>query len=154
MEHVPDIEASFREMARVVAPGGMIYCIAAPLWCSRSGPHWGSVFDDIPWPHLRFPKERTIEEGLKRGLSRHQVEYFLGNHCNKRRPEEYLAAASLPGLSAIRNEIAIEVCDGPPEIEAELHALGYTQQDLYGLTHTYMASKPLDAENGDRFGAG
>jgi ubiquinone/menaquinone biosynthesis C-methylase UbiE len=32
MEHVPDIQRAFSEMARVLAFGGFIYSVASPLW--------------------------------------------------------------------------------------------------------------------------
>ena len=47
MEHVRDIESAFKEMARVTAPGGYIYCLAAPLWNSPLGHHKGIFFSDV-----------------------------------------------------------------------------------------------------------
>jgi SAM-dependent methyltransferase len=48
MEHVPDIEAAFREFVRVTQPGGIIYSLAAPLWNSRFGRHKGGIFASFP----------------------------------------------------------------------------------------------------------
>src|SRR5262245_9155994 len=60
MEHVPNIERAFKEMVRGCRKGGAVYCVAAPLWHSRGGPHWGSAFDDFPWIHLRLPREEIF----------------------------------------------------------------------------------------------
>jgi SAM-dependent methyltransferase len=60
MEHIPNIEAAFSEIWRVTKPGGMIYCVAAPLWNSYEGHHQYGLFADYPWIHLRLSKNDLI----------------------------------------------------------------------------------------------
>lgn len=57
MEHIPNIEAAFSEIWRVTKPGGLIYCVAAPLWNSYEGHHQYGLFADYPWIHLRLSKD-------------------------------------------------------------------------------------------------
>jgi SAM-dependent methyltransferase len=140
LEHVPDIDAAYAEMARVLAPDGLIYCVAAPLWCSRYGPHWPASFDNAPWPHLRFDTETIVELGVRAGIPEINMLYFLGNHCNKKRAGDYLAAGDATGLSIIRNDIEHEQ-ECFPDVARDLFCLGYKHQDLYGGTHVYIAQK-------------
>ena len=57
MEHVHNVEAAYREMVRLVRPGGTIYALAAPLWNSSKGHHLECLYP-FPWIHLRrAPKQ-------------------------------------------------------------------------------------------------
>lgn len=116
LEHVPNIRDAFREMARITAPKGVIYSAAAPLWCTRSGPHWGSAFDHDPWPHLRMGAEDVVALGAQAradGLSSEfydadQLRGFMTDPLlfNRRRAHEYLdACVALNSIEILRSEI-------------------------------------------------
>jgi ubiquinone/menaquinone biosynthesis C-methylase UbiE len=70
MEHFARPEAAFREMTRVLRPGGMIYLFFTP-WHSPLGSH---LYDYIrtPWCHLLF-SERLLREMLRLILERRGV---------------------------------------------------------------------------------
>lgn len=151
MEHVPDVAAAYGEMARVLRPGAVVYCVAAPLWCSREGPHWGNYFDSFPWIHLRRNKSQILEYARKQRIidpqtmvSDDQVEYWLDpGNINQRRARDYVnACASIESLDLVRNEIDFE---NPGAVDRaavrECVALGYDAFDLFGLTHTLIARK-------------
>jgi SAM-dependent methyltransferase len=154
LEHVPDIVPAFREMARVAAPGGYIYSAAAPLWYCRSGPHWVNAFDREPWPHLRLSVDEIVALGRRYigdgSTDHYHTEAVLRQHLedpdhmfNRRRPQEYVdACAALEKVEILRNDIELEADrDAHPAIRAELTARGYTEQDLFGLTHMFIARK-------------
>jgi SAM-dependent methyltransferase len=154
LEHVPDIFAAFAEMARVAKPGGFIYNAAAPLWCCRSGPHWGDAFNNEPWPHLRFTVDKVIELGraqLEQGsdnpvYAEQTLREFLVDPTgmfNRRRAHEYLDACSrLRDVAIIRNDIEVEKqIDFDPEIVETLQEKGYSTLDLFGMTHMFIAKK-------------
>ncbi len=153
LEHVPDIRAAFQEMARVAAPGGVIYSAAAPLWCSRSGPHWGDAFDHDPWPHLRLDAEGVLalaEQARAEGREHpyHEpvrLREFMTDPMlfNRRRADEYLdAIAILDRIDILVNRIEVEKQDGfDPGMVRALIDQGYSALDLFGLTHIVTARK-------------
>ena len=149
MEHVPDIERAFSEMARVTAPGGFIYCLAAPLWNSRFGHHKSDIFPDAPWIHLRMSKAEILQYARERGIeppggADHHVSYMLnGAFFNKVPARHYVGiCASLPGMTAIRNSLDLESPEVlPAEIEDELGRRGYDRNELLAVAHTYVARK-------------
>jgi SAM-dependent methyltransferase len=152
LEHVPDITAAFREMARVCVRGGLIYSAAAPLWNSRQGPHWGSLFDEMPWIHLRRSVEEVRAYNRAQGEanpavarpSAAQVAYWLDDRFfNKRWARDYLAAGwSVPNVEIIRNDLECEPDEVlPAEVAAELAAKGYSRRELLALTHILIARR-------------
>lgn len=144
LEHVPDIAAAFAEMARVAAPGGVVYSAAAPLWCCRSGPHWGTAFDHEPWAHLRMAPQAVAAPARSAAEGAHALELLtepgLFNH---RRAHEYLdACAGLDGIEILRNDIEAERQAGyDPAVLRYLVRGGYTAFDLFGMTHLFIARK-------------
>jgi SAM-dependent methyltransferase len=143
LEHVPSIEAAFAEMRRVSRAGALIYAASAPLWNARSGPHWGDAFRDYPWIHLRTDVGGVLAYNAHhRIFSDAQVEYYLRSpHFNRRWAKEYLAAgASVSHVAIIRNDIELEdERDVAPGVVEELMAKGYDEQELFGLTHIFIA---------------
>jgi SAM-dependent methyltransferase len=153
LEHVPDIRRAFAEMGRVAAPGGFIYSAAAPLWCARSGPHWGNAFDHVPWPHLRMTVEDVVALGQKARKAGSTNLYYsadlIRQHLtdpllfNRRRAHEYVdAGLAVEGIRIIRNDIEFEA-QTPVESEVvqALFERDYTTFDLFGLTHMFVAAK-------------
>ena len=154
LEHVHDINAAFAEMARVTALNGYIYSNAAPLWCTRQGPHWGSAYDSEPWPHLRYSVDELIDLGRRLSATGRdqdqyyyradQIQYSLDpTPFNQRRANEYLNACSvIEGIKIIRNDIEMESQEGyDPAIVQGLLAKGYDVSDLFGLAHVFVAQK-------------
>ena len=150
MEHISDIKSAFSEMVRVSRPGGLIYSIAAPLWNSRQGPHWGDAFDDYPWIHLRLPLSDIVafSESRREGspntsyLSPKQLSYFTdARHFNKHPARYYLDICSnLNDVDIIRNDIEEERGEGVDQSAIdELTNMGYDRRELFGLTHTFIA---------------
>jgi SAM-dependent methyltransferase len=141
LEHIDGLEETCREMARVLAPGGGLYCVSAPLWHTREGPHWGEAMNDVPWAHLRFPPDEVIRMAEARGVEKELARLLMHVACNKRRARDYVDAFAGLGLEVIRNEIGLET-EAEPEIAAELYAKGYTRDDLFGMSHTFIGTKP------------
>lgn len=153
LEHVPDIRSAFAEMVRVLAPGGFVYSAAAPLWHVRSGPHWGSAFDDDPWPHLRMSADEVAALGEARIRAGSTDPYHAPDRIrqhltdpllfNRRRPHEYVdACAVLDGIKIHRNAIDFEEQAGAPApLVRDLVARGYTAFDLFGMTHMFVAER-------------
>lgn len=148
MEHIQDIDAAFREMARVTRPGGYVYCLAAPLWNSRHGHHKPDMFPE-PWIHLRRTPEQIIADAETRGLRPSEginahVEYMLSSaHFNKTPAHRYVeVCASLPGMRPVVNALGYE-SEGRELVRAlsELSVLGYTSEELRATTHTYVGKK-------------
>ncbi|MCH4548260.1 class I SAM-dependent methyltransferase [Rhizobium changzhiense] len=152
MEHVPNIEAAFAEMARVVKKGGIIYSLAAPLWRSPIGHHMGE-FTASPWIHLVKSEEEIVEYAIQNNLfttskrARDVVAYMLNpTFFNMRPSSQYTAACEkLSGLQFVHNEILNEdrrLLDHP-NAKAAL-ARGIPEADLLGITHRLVAAKLLD----------
>jgi SAM-dependent methyltransferase len=154
LEHVQDIRLAFHEMARITAPGGFIYSAAAPLWCTRSGPHWGEAFHQAPWPHLRLDVEGVVALGQQALLagstdpyhSPDRIRQHLSDKLlfNRRRAHEYVdACREIEGIDIVRNDIDCEAdAAEQSDIVSELLAMGYTRSDLFGLTHLFVAGRP------------
>jgi ubiquinone/menaquinone biosynthesis C-methylase UbiE len=51
LEHVHDIGAAFREIARVLVPGGLAYHEVEPWFAPRGGHSLCTL--DFPWGHVR-----------------------------------------------------------------------------------------------------
>ena len=149
LEHVPNINAAFREMARVCRPGGAIYAASAPLWNSRYGPHWGDAFNQLPWAHLRKSPEEIIAYSEQELLGEArpnvaQIVYWLDDHMfNKRWAMEYVNACRLlNGIEIVRNDLELEDESVLPEsIATELMEFGYSKTELLALTHIFIANK-------------
>lgn len=52
LEHVVDIQQTWRECVRVTKTGGFIAHIASPLWLTRDGHHRPDLFGFSPWCHI------------------------------------------------------------------------------------------------------
>jgi SAM-dependent methyltransferase len=152
MEHVSDIRGGFREMARVLAPGGLLYTVAAPLWNSRYGHHKRQFFEAFPWIHLRKTQKEILAYCEASGLSATHgrdrmaahVAYMLNDaHFSKQSSWAYLdACADLPAMRAVVNKVDCEPDETlSPEAYADLAPKGYDRADLLGVTHRYIGIK-------------
>lgn len=156
MEHVPDIEAAFREFVRVTRPGGIIYSLAAPLWNSRFGHHKPGIFASFPWIHLRknedeiialCEREHILDPSGQNDIARH-VRYMLNPaYFNKTAAARYVEVChSLARVRILINELNLEsgsVLDD--DLFAELEEKGYTRQELLALGHLFVARKQQQA---------
>jgi SAM-dependent methyltransferase len=61
LEHISNLETAFSEILRVTKPGGLIYCVAAPLWNSYEGHHYYGLFSEFPWIHLRLSQPELLK---------------------------------------------------------------------------------------------
>lgn len=152
MEHVPDIQAAFKEMARVTKRGGGIYCLASPLWNSRQGHHLGQYFPDEPWIHLRKTQSEVLEYLNANEVaidpanqSREVVSAYMYDkrNFNMIASSHYIEVCQdLDKFHIIRNDLD---CDGPEtlpqEIKDELARRGYTERELLAVTHTFIGRK-------------
>jgi SAM-dependent methyltransferase len=149
MEHVPDIDSAFAEMARVTKPGGVVYSQASPLWRSPYGHHKGDIFAAHPWIHLLMDEDEILAlcaaEGIDGGGDiEHHVRYMLDPaYFNMRPAADYVAAcAGLPGMELISNDLAMEsptLLTG--DLEDRLGLRGITRDEALAVSHTLIARR-------------
>jgi SAM-dependent methyltransferase len=152
MEHIPRIDLAFSEMVRVCKPGGIIYCVAAPLWNSRQGHHKFSFFEKSPWIHLRMNEEEinryceinniTDESGTN--TMKAHITYMLSpKFFNQLPAQRYIEVCNdLKNIKIIRNDLDYENNKVLiPEILSELEPKGFTPGELLAVTHTFIAVK-------------
>jgi ubiquinone/menaquinone biosynthesis C-methylase UbiE len=152
MEHVPNIDAAFNEMARVTKPNGLIYCIASPLWNSRQGHHYPQYFADFPWAHLRLSQEQALQYLIDNDIEiapengdQAEVANYMYDRANFNMtpsPNYISACKGLKHFYIIRNDLDRHPEDMlDPKIKIELEAKGYKSEDLRAVTHTYIGRK-------------
>jgi SAM-dependent methyltransferase len=149
MEHVPDIESAFAEMARVTRPGGVVYSQASPLWHSPYGHHKGDLFAGHPWVHVLLSATEILElcaaeEIDGGGRIEHHVRYMLNPaYFNMRPAADYVAACSaLRGVELLSNELAMESPEMlTAELEARLAARGIGRDEALAVSHTLIARR-------------
>ena len=98
--------------------------------------------DDVIALGQRYISEGSTDRYHTEEVLRH-ILFDPNREFNRRRPQEYIdACASLDGIEIIDNQIDLEADrDTHPEIVADLNAKGYTEQDLFGMTHFFIARK-------------
>lgn len=152
MEHVPDIDSAFTEMARVTRDGGVIYSVASPLWNSRYGHHKGDLFERFPWVHLYKTETEIAElcarEGVADPTGRYPIDvhirYMLNpQYFNMTPARRYInTCRTLTNVAVVENNLALDSDDLlTPDIYAELQAKGYSREELLAVTHTFIGRK-------------
>lgn len=149
-EHIHDISLAWQSMINVLKPGGVIYTIASPLWCSPWGHHKSDIFRLQPWIHLLYPEpDKLYAHASGIGLQSnddidliHHINYMMNDeYFNKLKVSDYEVAARMQtGLSVKSSEFF--------KIEKVQHnnydlALerGYSQDDLLSSTHIFYGVK-------------
>ncbi len=135
-------------MSRVTKELGYIYTVAAPLWGSPYGHHKKEIFKSFPWVHLLHPSKDQMETALQ-----DEAEFpFLKKHIgyitnpkffNMTLAGNYLAESRrLNGLEILKNEITqIDLNNYPTETVSRVKALGFSDLDISGISHTFIARK-------------
>jgi SAM-dependent methyltransferase len=149
MEHVPDVDSAFAEMARVTKPGGVVYSQASPLWRSPYGHHKGDLFVAHPWIHLLMDADEILALCAREGISgggdiEHHVRYMLNPaYFNMRPAADYVAACdALPQVELIENSLAMERPELlSDELEAQLAARGIGRDEALAVSHTLLARR-------------
>lgn len=152
MEHIADIAAAFAECVRVTRPSGVIYSVAAPLWCSRFGHHKSDIFPRHPWVHLRLDEEQILalskREGIVDPTGRREVAFhvrYMMNPAffNRVRASRYVEVCrNLAHVKILVNDLNLEPESVlPDDLYRELERKGYSHQDLLALGHTFVARR-------------
>jgi SAM-dependent methyltransferase len=145
LEHVHGLEEAYGEMARVLASGGTLYTLAAPLWYSPYGNHCEHLFRDEPWIHLRMTRDEIVATASQRGLTGEAQEAFVGQvdymldprFFNRRHARDYLAASSALGLSVELQEVRME----PRALLRPDFQIDEPPEELLAATHRFVAHK-------------
>lgn len=147
MEHVGNIESAYREMIRLVRPGGTVYVLAAPLWNSRRGHHLDCLHS-FPWIHLRYTPAKLAQFGDELGIMhngkplRDAVDWlFTSNYFNRAPCRRYREACTdLSVARVVRNEFWMDGEDDlTDEILGELNR--YPREELLATAHTLIVVK-------------
>jgi GT2 family glycosyltransferase/SAM-dependent methyltransferase len=152
MEHVPDIERAFTEMARVTRGDGLIYSVASPLWNSRYGHHKGDMFERFPWIHLRMSATEITELCTRERIQDPTGRYPMEVHVNYMLNRQYFnmtparryvdTCRALRDVEVIENGLALDPDEVlTPETCEELAAKGYNREELLAVTHTFIGRK-------------
>jgi len=105
LEHVQDPEKALREMVRVTASRGIIYCYVAPLWNSPFGHHKKHIFPDDPWLHVRFDTAEKIMDYLGARASAVVNTVPLEGHIKYMMDTKYFNKFSLRQYKAVLGSI-------------------------------------------------
>lgn len=150
MEHVHRIDKAFPELVRVAAPGGLIYCVAAPLWNSGGGHHKDNFFRAYPWIHLLYSEVEIIEICHRDGIVAHDtpienhVRYMLNpRFFNKVYARDYVAVCQTLTDVTVHKNVLYEDRQYTltPELWERLSAKGYTREELLSVIHVFIATK-------------
>lgn len=149
-EHIHDLQAGWQAMLNVLRPGGLLWSVASPLWCSPYG-HHKPMLQDHPWVHLLHPEPEALhlyclanniqaDDGID---MIHHVNYIFNPACFNRHPAANYqhAALALSGAALEINTFDLLPGDGLEDRIAPLVERGHSRQDLLAQTHRLVARR-------------
>ena len=100
-EHVMDLPLAFREIARVLRPGGSLLTRFGPLFRSPHGGHlyWAC---QVPYAHLLFGMDAIVALRERRGGKPRKVGSWQDLGLNGKRFDDYRAAMAAAGFDVVR----------------------------------------------------
>ena len=100
-EHVMDLDLAFREIARVLKPGGSLLTRFGPLFRSPHGGHlyWACK---VPYAHLMFGIQSIVALRERRGGAPRRVRSWQDLGLNGKRFDDYRRAMSAAGFEVVR----------------------------------------------------
>lgn len=149
-EHIHALQRGWQAMLDVLRPGGLLWSVASPLWCSPYG-HHKPMLNDHPWAHLLHPDPVALhlfcltnniqaDDGID---MIHHVNYIFHPDCFNRHPASayHNAALSLQNAQLEINEFDILPSEDLEDRIATLVTRGHSRQDLLAQTHRLVARR-------------
>jgi SAM-dependent methyltransferase len=101
LEHVMDLDLGFREIFRVLRPGGVFVSRFGPLFFSPQGYHlyWAC---QVPYAHLLFGLDAILELREVRSGERSRARSWQDMGLNRKRFRDYKRAATAAGFELKR----------------------------------------------------
>lgn len=125
LEHVGDVEAVLREVARVLRPGGLAYLILMPYTCENGAHDYrqisGGRRDLEPWAHLRPAHADSVQPGA--------FVNKLGLNDVRALAEKHMPGAEIQAPPATDPTLA----DKLRMLRAEGELAGYTDEELLAV---------------------
>ena len=149
-EHIHDLQRGWQAMLNVLRPGGLLWSVASPLWCSPYG-HHKPMLHGHPWIHLLHPEPEALHvfclaNNIQAGDGIdmiHHVNYIFNPDCFNRHPASayHNAAIALQKARLEINEFDLLPSNDLEEQIALLVARGHSRQDLLAQTHRLVARR-------------
>ena len=149
-EHIHDLQRGWQAMLQVLRPGGLLWSLASPLWCSPYG-HHKPMLQGYPWAHVLHPDPESLhlfcltnnivaDDGID---MIHHVNYIFNPDCFNRLPASayHNAALALEQAQLEINSFDLVASEGLEEQLSTLMARGHSRHDLLAQTHRLVARR-------------
>jgi ubiquinone/menaquinone biosynthesis C-methylase UbiE len=149
IEHINDISAAFKEMYRILRPGGVMFHTYDPYFHVRGGHSHGTL--DSPWAHMRMlPKDIEAYIRLLRPHEAEAVLPLVRHGLNRNHTQAQVQSALTKAKFEIRHWQTSPVAPSQSKnltgaIAKECIAVneGVTLSDLSSSNITFIAEKPM-----------